>query len=224
MGWVLGAKPRSTGPGRHPLGGVPTVSGVRTPHYQNQPRGSRGPLVPAAWALGTASDPGQGRLAQPPPPLPHIRPPYTRAPPLHPSTRPPPCASAAAPPPTPLRPPIAPYSAHRRPPSPAPLPAAARALEPLVAPPPQAPLPRTLPQLWPPATWSPPYWGFSSAAGPEQVCEVGVWVLRVWGPKELACAGAGDLLVCSRSWLSFLLIFVPLPAGAQASSRSLRAC
>ena len=34
MGWVPGAKPRTTGPGCHPMGGVLTVSGVRTPQCQ----------------------------------------------------------------------------------------------------------------------------------------------------------------------------------------------
>ena len=50
MGWVPGAQPRTTGPGHHPMGGVLTVSGVRTPHCQTPPPGS--PRPPSTGRLG----------------------------------------------------------------------------------------------------------------------------------------------------------------------------
>ena len=48
MGWVPGAKPRTTGPGHCPSGSVLTVSGARTPQCQAPSPGSPQPQVPAA--------------------------------------------------------------------------------------------------------------------------------------------------------------------------------
>ena len=51
MGWVPGAKPHTTGPGHHPMGGVLIVSGVRTPQCQTPPLGS--PRPPSTGCLGS---------------------------------------------------------------------------------------------------------------------------------------------------------------------------
>ena len=53
MGLVPGVKPLTTGPGHHPMGGVLTVSGVRTPHCQTPATGS--PQPPSTGRLGSGN-------------------------------------------------------------------------------------------------------------------------------------------------------------------------
>ena len=53
MGWVPGAKPGTTGPGHHPMGGVLTVSGVRTPQCQTSP--PRSPRPPRTGRQGSGN-------------------------------------------------------------------------------------------------------------------------------------------------------------------------
>ena len=53
MSWVPGAKPRTTGPGHHPMGGVLTVSGVRTPQCQTPP--PRSPRPPSTGLQGSGN-------------------------------------------------------------------------------------------------------------------------------------------------------------------------
>ena len=80
MGWVPGVKPRTIGPGHHPMGGVLTVSWVRTPQCQTPPPGSPRPPSTGRQGSGNSQRPLErmadtaspscppGRPPPPPPP------------------------------------------------------------------------------------------------------------------------------------------------------------
>ena len=155
MGWVPGAKPRMTGPGRHPMGGVLTVSGVRTPPCQTPP--SRSPRPPSTGCQGSGK--GQRpleRTADPASPSsPLARPPCTQGPQRSSGTRLP---RAERPHATCHRP-CAPAGAPTLPVTPLPCPS---------APPPTSSLAASSVEA-PTLTWG-------DAAGPERVCGVCEWV------------------------------------------------
>ena len=116
MGWVPGAKPRTTGPGHHPMGGVLTVSGVRTPQCQTPAPGIPRPPSTGRLGIGNGQRPLARTAGTAAPSSPHTgrRPPPTQGSPQRP---PPPRALSAAPPPTAAPPSLPPSRADPHPPS-----------------------------------------------------------------------------------------------------------
>ena len=100
MGWVPGAKPRTTGPGHRPTGGVLTVSGVRTPRCQTSPPGSPRPPSTGRLGFGNGQRPIRRTASKafPSSPRTYARP---NTPPPPASATMPPAAAPANPPPLP---------------------------------------------------------------------------------------------------------------------------
>ena len=135
MGWVPSAKPRTTGPGHHPMGGVLTVSGVCTPQSQIPPPRSLRPPSTGRQGSGNSQRP-LVRMADP-------------ASPSSPPARPPAHSALCI------------ALARASPALSALLPPAAAHVRPLCPNTPCHPLPcqvpRPLPHVWQPTAWRPPY-------------------------------------------------------------------
>ena len=110
MGWVPGAKPPTTGPGHHPQGWCTNSVGcTHTPTQNTTPNGARGPLVPAARALGKDQQSLERTAGTTSPSSPPQRPcPTHRGPLQSPGMRPPRALASAPPTAAPARAPVPP--------------------------------------------------------------------------------------------------------------------